>query len=144
VDKLQLLIQSGDLGPSWFHVSLRALVLLSKSDSLMKSHVIAEALGVDTTYIRKILASLSKAQLVTTVSGRYGGYALSKKASDITVGDVYRASGKGQTTPYWSVPKTGTEKMISMILAKAEEQFQSVLNSYTIEDVAQQAHLFGP
>lgn len=144
MDKLQFLIHSGDLGPSWFHVSLRALVLLSKSDSLLKSHVIAEALGTDTTYIRKILASLSKAQLVTTVSGRYGGYALSKKASDITVGDVYRAPGTGQITPYWSVPKTGTEKMISMILSKAEEQFQSVLNSFTIEDIVRQGLLFEP
>lgn len=141
---MQLLVQSGDLGPSWFHVSLRALVLLSKSDSLMKSHVIAEALGTDTTYIRKILASLSKAQLVTTVSGRYGGYALSKKASDITVRDVYCAPGTGQMTPHWSVPKTGTEKMISLILSKAEEQFQSVLNSFTIEDIVRQGKLFEP
>lgn len=141
---MQFLIHSGDLGPSWFHVSLRALVLLSKSDSLLKSHVIAEALGTDTTYIRKILASLSKAQLVTTVSGRYGGYTLSKKASEITVGDVYRAPGTGPITPYWSVPKTGTEKMISMVLSKAEEQFQSVLNSFTIEDIVQQGILFEP
>lgn len=139
---MQLLLQSGDLGPSWFHVSLRALVLLSKSDLLLKSHVIAEALGTDSTYIRKILASLSKAQLVTTVSGRYGGYAISRKASDITLGDVYRAPGTGKITPYWSVPKTGTEKMISMIVSKADEQFQSVLNGFTIEDIVQQGQLF--
>lgn len=135
---MQLLIQSGDLGPSWFHVSLRTLVLLSKSDSRLKSHVIAQTLGVDPTYIRKILASLSKAELVAAFGGRYGGYVLSKKASEITVGDVYRAPGTGQITPYWSVSKTGTEKMISMILSKAEEQFQSVLNAYSIQDIVRQ------
>lgn len=139
---MQLLIQSGDLGPSWFHVSLRTLVLLSKSDTRLKSHVISQELGVEPTYIRKILASLSKAELVAAYGGRYGGYVLSKKASEITVGDVYRAPGKGQITPYWSVSNTGIEKMLSLILSKAEEQFQSVLNDYSIQDIVRQGISF--
>ncbi|WP_424767557.1 Rrf2 family transcriptional regulator [Paenibacillus sp. sgz302251] len=141
---MQFLIHSGDLGPSWFHVSIRALVLLSKSDTLLKSHVIAKTLEVEPTYIRKILASLTKAELVTAYSGRYGGYTLSKKASEITIGDVYRAPGAGQSTPYWSVPNTGTEKIISLVLSKAEEQFQSVLSAYSIEDIVRQGIAFDP
>ncbi|MGM0890568.1 MAG: hypothetical protein ACQEW5_27450 [Bacillota bacterium] len=54
---MQLIIQAGDLGPKRFHVTLRTLVLLASSESMLKSHYIAERLGEDPTFVRKILSS---------------------------------------------------------------------------------------
>ncbi|MDF2513978.1 MAG: Rrf2 family transcriptional regulator [Herbinix sp.] len=55
---MQLFIQSGDLGPKWFHVAIRAMVLMADSEVLLKSNHIAELLGEDPTTIRKILSML--------------------------------------------------------------------------------------
>jgi Rrf2 family protein len=132
---MQLLIQSGELGPTWFHVALRALVLLSKTDTLLKSQHIANELGAEPSYVRKILATLSKVEIVSAYGGREGGYTLAKAPREITVGEVYRALGTSPSTPYWSVPSTGTEKFISLLISKAELQFQSTLDAYTIEEI---------
>ncbi|MBW7454366.1 RrF2 family transcriptional regulator [Paenibacillus sepulcri] len=139
---MQLLIQSGELGPTWFHVALRALVLLSRTDKLLKSQNIANELGAEPSYVRKILAALSKAEIVSAHGGREGGYALAKSPREITVGEVYRVLGKSQSTPYWSVPSTGTEQFISLLIDKAEQQFQSTLDVYSIEEIDRQGALF--
>lgn len=56
---MQLIIQAGGLGPKWFHVTLRTLILLASSESMLKSHYIAERLGEDPTFVRKILSKLA-------------------------------------------------------------------------------------
>ena len=132
---MQLLIQSGDLGPKWFHVALRAIVLLAASNELLKSNAIAETLGEDATFVRKMLAKLAEHGYVQTHSGRYGGYRLNKAPTQITMLEIYSVLGNDNETPYWSVPSTGSERFISMVIAKAENTFQSVLADYTIQDI---------
>lgn len=132
---MQLLLQSGDLGPKWFHVALRAMVLLAESNMKLKSNYIAETIGDDPTFVRKILAKLAKADFVQTHGGRYGGYSLEKNPGSITVKNIYTALGTTPPIPYWSVQSTGSEVFISLIISKAEEEFQSVLDNYTIEDI---------
>jgi Rrf2 family protein len=131
---MQLFIQSGDLGPKWFHVAIRAMVLMADSEVLLKSNHIAELLGEDPTTIRKILSKLTKANLVLAHGGRYGGYCLAKDSSEITVGIVYNAFEPPQV-PYWTVPSTGSELYISLIISKAEEQFQASLDNYSIKEI---------
>ncbi|MBN2041441.1 MAG: Rrf2 family transcriptional regulator [Spirochaetes bacterium] len=132
---MQLFTQIGDLGPSWFHIALRTLVLLSHSESLLKSKIIADILGTDPTFVRKILKRLEKDEIVKAHGGRYGGYSISKKPEDITVGDVYRSLTKGGSVNIFSVKQTGTEAFISMIITKAENKFKSILDEYTISDI---------
>jgi Rrf2 family protein len=132
---MQLIIQAGDLGPKWFHVALRTLVLLASSESLIKSHHIANQLGEDPTFVRKILSKLAKADYVTSHGGRYGGYMINISPEEITVKDVYQALGDTSTTPFYTVPSTGVELFISQIIDKAEKCFQHELNEYTIQDL---------
>ncbi len=132
---MQLFTQIGDLGPSWFHIALRTLVLLSHSEILLKSHMIANTLGTDPTFVRKILKRFVKEDIVIAQGGRYGGYSLNKKPEDITVGDVYRLLTKGSPTNIFSVKQTGTEAFISLIISKAENKFKSILDEYTVSDI---------
>lgn len=132
---MQLFLQVGDLGPKWFHVALRSLVLLANEEKLIKSSELSNALEEDATYIRKILSGLVNNKIIETHSGRYGGYCLAKLPEEITVKDVYLALTKDEINPYWSVPSTGTEQYISLIIAKAEEVFQKHLNDFTIADI---------
>src|SRR3712207_1639675 len=132
---MQLLTQAGDLGPKWFHVALRAMVLMADSKDRLKSGQIAEAIGEDPTFIRKILAELANAGLVETYGGRYGGYGLAKEPDAITVKDVYKAFETAAPAPHWYVKSTGSELFISLIISKAEENFQAVLGNFTIADI---------
>ena len=132
---MQLFTQTGDLGPSWFHIALRTLVLLSHSESLLKSHTIADILGADPTFVRKILKRLEKEGIVKAQGGRYGGYSMNKNPKDISVGDVYRMLTKDNTINIFTVKQTGTEAFISMIISKAENKFKSILDEYTISDI---------
>ena len=132
---MQLVTLVGDLGPKWFHVALRALVLIARSRDILTSTQIAESLGSENTFLRKILARLAKNNLVVSYPGRYGGYSLGNPASDIKVLDVYAALVNTTPTPYYSVPSTGSEYYISLIITKAEKAFQSVLSDFTIEEL---------
>lgn len=132
---MQLIIQSGDLGPKWFHVALRTLVLLASSESMLKSHYIAEQLGEDPTFVRKILSKLAKSNYVTTHGGRYGGYSMNISPNELTVKDVYQALGDYTSTPFYTVPSTGVEYYISQIIDQAERRFQDELNESTIQDI---------
>jgi len=132
---MQLIIQAGDLGPKWFHVALRTLVLLASSEGMLKSHYIAERLGEDPTFVRKILSKLAKSDYVKSHGGRYGGYSINISPNELTVKDVYRALGDVSSTPFYTVPSTGVEFYISQIINKAEKSFQDELNEYTIQDI---------
>lgn len=132
---MQLFTQAGDLGPKWFHVALRSMVVIAQSDTLLNSSQIAEKLEVESTFLRRILIRLAKNKLISTYAGRYGGYELGKPADDILVGDIYRTLASTISTPYYSVPPTGSEHFISLIISKAEREFQKTLDQYTIEDL---------
>lgn len=53
---------------------------------------ISERQGIPLPYLEQILAKLRKANLVNTVRGPSGGYVLVKKSSQISIGDIIRAS----------------------------------------------------
>lgn len=132
---MQLVALAGDLGPKWFHVAIRALVLMAKNPDIMTSNRIAEKLGSESTYMRKIMMRLSKSDLVVSYPGRYGGYALKRPAGEISVLDIYQALVDTTPTPYYSVNATGSEYYISLIISKAEKAFQSVLMDFTVEEL---------
>ncbi len=126
---------AGDLGPKWFHVALRAMVIIAQSSDMVTSSQLSEKLGCETTYLKKIMARLAKNDLIISYPGRYGGYILGRLASEITVLDVYQALVTTEPTPYYSVPPTGSEYYISLIVLKGEKAFQNVLKDFTIEEL---------
>ena len=132
---MQLLTQSGDLGPKWFHVALRAMVLMAQSNDYLKSHQIADILGAESTFVRKILARLAKAKLVETCGGRYGGYKIQADPTQTTIYEVYLALTKDSYIKEQSLILNKTDQLIAKILTEAESQFSQVLNKYTIEDM---------
>src|SRR5699024_1845669 len=101
----------------------------------LKSHQIADRLGVDATFVRKILSKLTKCGYVTSHGGRYGGYLLKVSPKEITVKDVYVALGDDTSIPFYTVPSTGVEFLVSQIIDKAESNFQEELKKFTLQDL---------
>lgn len=52
---------------------------------------IAERLSMSENYLEQLMALLKKNNLVTSVRGAQGGYALARPAEEITIGDILRA-----------------------------------------------------
>ncbi len=79
-----------------FATGVHALVLLAaEPETLQTSNDIARKLNTNPVVIRRVLAALQKAELVSSQKGPSGGSRLSRPAKSITLRDVYRAVENG-------------------------------------------------
>jgi Rrf2 family protein len=73
--------------------ALKALTYLTRHEGEAPSHVkaIAEAQNIPYKFLEGIMSDLRRADLVSSVRGKYGGYILARPATEIMFGDVIRA-----------------------------------------------------
>jgi len=80
---------------------LRCLVTLARSEQgtdptvgrALSVHQIAEAEGISTEYVGKLMGILVRADLVNSVRGRYGGYRLGRPAEEISLAQALTVLG---------------------------------------------------
>jgi len=76
--------------------SLRVLDLMaSDNNKLFRANDIYDRLQIPFRYLKKLLTSLSKSDLIISVQGKNGGYRIDKKLSDISLLDIVKATGEG-------------------------------------------------
>ena len=80
--------------------ALRMAVYLAKHqcDEYVSLKAIAESEDISKKYLEQIVPMLNRAGLLRTTRGNKGGYLLTKKAGEITVGDILRAT-EGSLAP---------------------------------------------
>src|SRR5664279_3192542 len=79
-----------------FATGVHTLVLLAAEPEILQtSNDIARKLNTNPVVIRRVLASLQKAELVSSQKGPSGGSRLSRPAKSITLRDIYRAVENG-------------------------------------------------
>ena len=73
-----------------FSVAVHVLILISEAPTPVNSEQMAESVGTNASYIRKILALLKKAEIV---DGRRGisGYSLTAAPEQLTLLQIYQA-----------------------------------------------------
>jgi Rrf2 family protein len=71
---------------------LRAMVdmAINSLEEYTPLNVIAERQNISGNYLEQVFSLLKKADLVKSIRGSQGGYALSRKPSNISVGEVLR------------------------------------------------------
>lgn len=70
---------------------LKAVHYLAKNaDEVLPITKISADLGISQDYLEQLLRLLKKAEIIQTTRGVQGGYSLSRKPCDITVGEVLR------------------------------------------------------
>ncbi|WP_373713522.1 Rrf2 family transcriptional regulator [Streptococcus sp.] len=74
-----------------FSVALHILTMISESSDVMTSQALAESVGTNASYIRKVIALLKNAGLIQSQQGK-AGYELSKEPKDISLLDIYFAT----------------------------------------------------
>lgn len=80
--------------------ALRMAVYLAKHqcDEYVSLKEIADRENISKKYLEQIVPMLNRAGLLRTTRGNKGGYLLTKKADEITVGDILRAT-EGNLAP---------------------------------------------
>jgi DNA-binding IscR family transcriptional regulator len=68
------------------------------------SATLAESVNADPTFVRKSLSKLSKSGLIVTRRGKNGASGLTRPPEQITLLDIYRASGAPATFAIHSYP----------------------------------------
>ncbi|WP_420835804.1 RrF2 family transcriptional regulator [Bacillus weihaiensis] len=76
---------------SWYGLALQALIILATHEGICPSSVMAKKLGFQSTFLRKVLTHLVKADIIQAKEGRDGGYSLNKSPEEITLAGVYHA-----------------------------------------------------
>lgn len=75
-----------------FSIAVHMMACLGNDESTPRnSAYLAGSVNATPSFVRRILAMLSKAGLVHTVRGPSGSCSLTRKASDISLLDIYRA-----------------------------------------------------
>ena len=73
-----------------FSSAIHALILIAASEKPMTSEDIARSVGTNASYIRKIIGSLKKKDIIESHRG-ISGYILKPKAEELTLLQIYQA-----------------------------------------------------
>ena len=105
----------------------------------MSSATLAESVNADPSFVRKSLSKLSKAGLVVTRRGKSGASMLSRPPRQITLLDIYRASGAPPTFAIHSYPiekscpvSCNLKECMSGLLSQAQYSFERSLAKVTL------------
>ena len=81
------------LSNTHFSMAVHVLVALAfRAGELIGSDELAKTVGTNASFLRGLIGRLKDAGLVDTQLGKGGGTRLTRPASEITLGDVYRAT----------------------------------------------------
>lgn len=101
---------------------------------------IAEKQNLSESYLEQLFSTLRKNGLLDSVRGSQGGYMLTRKPADITVGHILRAL-EGELGPAECVHDTISECTkedgcaTKLVLIKIKDSIDEVIDSITLEDM---------
>ena len=125
-----------------FSVAVHVLILVAESSEPMNSEQMAESVGTNASYIRKILSLLKKADIVDGHRG-ISGYSLAVSPDNLTLLQIYRAVTDGEKIHLLDIHQNANDKCIvgrhikpvlTKMFADLEDSFALSLKSKTLAD----------
>ena len=126
-----------------FSVALHILVMISESEESLSSERLAKSVGTNSSYIRKIIASLKTAKIIDSSQGKVG-YQILKAKEDITLLDIYLATQEIEKISLFNIHKNSNkecpvgnyiDKGLSPMFNSIEEEMSKQLASRTLTDL---------
>ena len=103
---------------------------------------LASSINTSPSFVRRILAKLSKANLVSTTTGKSGACLLAKKPEEISLLEIYQAVDAPQTFAIHDYPvqshclvSSNIESVMQNILTKAQNSFEDNLANTNLAEV---------
>lgn len=128
--------------------AVAALVELSRHEQNGNSpevaaNIIAERYGLPVSYTAKILGQLAKSTLLRSGRGPRGGFALTRKPSEISLLEIFQAVGAvgDSSVPLAPEVPTSVQANLDKVLSRALERANSVLVDTTLADLLKGAEL---
>jgi Rrf2 family protein len=122
-----------------FSTGIEALALMAtEPEKFHTSHALATALATNPVVIRRLLSTLSRAGLVSSVKGPSGGTRLAKSPKQITLRDIYRALDAGELlhqTAHDSAETKDLKKTMRSVFRKAQKSLEEELDSTTLNQL---------
>ena len=125
-----------------FSVAVHVLILVSESPTPMSSDQMAESVGTNASYIRRILALLKKAGIVDGHRG-VSGYSLLVAPDQLTLLRIYRAVMDDEETHILDIHQNPSDlcivgrhirPVLSELFAQVEDSFARSLAGKTLAD----------
>lgn len=123
------------LGKTNFIVAIKSLAILANEKDLVTSKTLTEKLGVESSFIRKVLAKLMQENMVEGFGGRYGGYKLIVNPEETTLYDVYVAIAKDAQPNEIDKDIDGIDQIILDMLLEAQLKIKDILSEYSINSL---------
>ena len=126
-----------------FSVALHILTMISESKEVLSSQILARSVGTNASYIRKVIALLKNAGLITSQQGR-SGYQLSKSPKEISLLEIYFATQEVDHISLFQIHQHVNrdcpvgkyiEGAMSPIFASVEEQLEEQLANQTLGEL---------
>ncbi|WP_201709747.1 Rrf2 family transcriptional regulator [Streptococcus salivarius] len=126
-----------------FSVALHILTMISESKETLSSQALAESVGTNASYIRKVIVLLKNAGLIQSHQEKTG-YQLSKSPKDITLLNIYFATQEVSHISLFPVHQNSNpdcpvgkhiQGAVSPLFASAEAQLEKELAQQTLENV---------
>ena len=106
------------------------------------SAMLAMSVNTSPSFVRRILAKLSKANLVRTTTGKSGFCSLAKKPEEISLLEIYNAVDAPQTFAIHDYPvqsqcrvSCNIEATMNKVLTKAQKSFEESLSKTNLAEV---------
>ncbi|WP_316830136.1 Rrf2 family transcriptional regulator [Pedobacter aquatilis] len=132
------------MNSSRFPISLHILTLLHDAKGgLVSSDFLAGSININPVLVRKEIMNLRKHGFVDSKEGKGGGSFLAKKASEINLGEVYRAvrnnnilgQSKNEPNPKCPIGRQ-INQHLDTLYSDAENALIENLSKQTLEDFA--------
>ena len=126
-----------------FSVALHILSMISESSTVLSSQFLAESVGTNASYIRKVIALLKKAEIISSQQGK-SGYELTKSPKDLSLLEIYFATQEVERISLFPVHQNRNlncpvgryiEGAISPIFSDVEKELERELKNKTLKDV---------
>ena len=120
--------------PKRIEYSVRALVALAAAEpATVNARVLADSQDIPAGYLYDVLADLRRVELVSVLRGSHGGYALSRPATEITLGSVVRLLDGPPVSDLVDDPRWAR---LRELWDAANRAGLSLLDSVTLADIA--------
>lgn len=125
-----------------FSSAIHTLILISEAETPMTSDEIAESVGTNASYIRKITGLLKRKGIIESRQG-ITGFSLIKKAKDLTLLDIYQAISESEQVHVFDIHQNPCDECIvgrhikpvlSDTFREIEEKAEEELKSQTLAD----------
>jgi len=121
------------------HYSVKALLdlCLQPRDAFVSAAEIAQRQSLPAPYLEKLLIELRRSDIVISVRGAKGGYRLSRKPIEISLGQILAAVGESiDPLPRYKPQVNHAEDWVTFSLWKRlHESMQSALYQISLEDL---------